>query len=203
MPTLLFWPLVPFVALCCLVVYWVAVAAFLYSAGDIKPAQLTASSSGALSLAVSFSFLSECASEIFVHEIALDLPAPCKDCAIKTFLHVSCACRCFTTHQQTPQHLCPSPLWQHSLPTSQQPSAPSGQTATLLHLLADHCSTCSSTTSSACFGPTSSLLALGKPAAAAMLDLSSHSASCPSLGDLYISYASQQDGQLKGGLFLP
>lgn len=53
MPMLLFWPLIPFLALCCLIVYWVAVAAFLYSAGDIKPMQLTASSSGPYSLAVS------------------------------------------------------------------------------------------------------------------------------------------------------
>ena len=53
MPSLLFWPLAPFLALCCLVVYWVAVAAFLYSASSIVPQQLQAPSSGPLSLSVS------------------------------------------------------------------------------------------------------------------------------------------------------
>lgn len=55
MPSLLFWPLAPFLALCCLVVYWVAVAAFLYSASSIVPQQLQASSNGPLSLSVSAS----------------------------------------------------------------------------------------------------------------------------------------------------
>ena len=53
MPSLLFWPLAPFLALCCLVVYWVAVAAFLYSASSIVPQQLQAPSNGPLSLSVS------------------------------------------------------------------------------------------------------------------------------------------------------
>ncbi len=52
-PTLLFWPLVPFLAICCLVVYWVAVAAYLYSASDIVPQQLQPSTNGILSLSVS------------------------------------------------------------------------------------------------------------------------------------------------------
>ena len=55
MPSLLFWPLAPFLALCCLVVYWVAVAAFLYSASSIAPQQLQAPSNGPLSLSVSAS----------------------------------------------------------------------------------------------------------------------------------------------------
>ena len=55
MPSLLFWPLAPFLALCCLVVYWVAVAAFLYSASSIVPQQLQAPSNGPLSLSVSAS----------------------------------------------------------------------------------------------------------------------------------------------------
>lgn len=53
MPSLLFWPLLPFLAISCLVVYWVAVAAFLYSASSIVPQQLQASSNGPLSLSVS------------------------------------------------------------------------------------------------------------------------------------------------------
>ena len=52
-PTLLFWPLVPFLAICCLVVYWIAVAAYLYSASSIIPQQLQPSSNGLLSLSVS------------------------------------------------------------------------------------------------------------------------------------------------------
>ncbi len=36
-PTLLFFPLFPYVAKVTLVVYWVAVTAFLYSAGSITP----------------------------------------------------------------------------------------------------------------------------------------------------------------------
>ena len=52
-PTLLFWPLVPFLAICCLVAYWVAVAAFLYSASSIVPRQLQPSSTGSYSLSVS------------------------------------------------------------------------------------------------------------------------------------------------------
>ncbi len=52
-PTLLFWPLAPFLAICCLVVYWVAVAAYLYSASDIVPHQLQPSTNGILSLSVS------------------------------------------------------------------------------------------------------------------------------------------------------
>lgn len=54
-PTLLFWPLAPFLAICCLVAYWVAVAAFLYSASSIVPRQLQASSTDAYSLSVSIS----------------------------------------------------------------------------------------------------------------------------------------------------
>ena len=56
MPSLLFWPLAPFLALCCLVVYWVAVAAFLYSASSIVPQQLQASSNSPFSLSVSALF---------------------------------------------------------------------------------------------------------------------------------------------------
>ena len=52
-PTLLFWPLAPFLAICCLVVYWVAVAAYLYSASSIVPQQLQPSTNGLLSLSVS------------------------------------------------------------------------------------------------------------------------------------------------------
>jgi len=43
MPMLLFWPLLPFLAFVALVVYWVAVVAYLYSAGSITPVQLTSS----------------------------------------------------------------------------------------------------------------------------------------------------------------
>lgn len=68
MPMLLFWPLVPFLALCCLVIYWLAVAAFLYSAGDIKPTQLAASTTGALSLAVSIT------SGLHLHHFCVNLP---------------------------------------------------------------------------------------------------------------------------------
>lgn len=53
MPSLLFWPLVPFLAICVLVVYWVAVSAFLFSSGTIVPQQLQASASGPISLSVS------------------------------------------------------------------------------------------------------------------------------------------------------
>lgn len=60
MPLLLFWPLVPFLALCALVVYWVAVAAFLYSAGDISPVQLTASVSDYTTLAVRVLLFPDC-----------------------------------------------------------------------------------------------------------------------------------------------
>lgn len=59
-PTLLFWPLVPFLALCCLVVYWVAVAAYLYSASSIVPLQLQPSTNGLLSLSVSPCCLISC-----------------------------------------------------------------------------------------------------------------------------------------------
>jgi hypothetical protein len=52
MPMLLFWPLLPFLAFACLVVYWVAVAAYLYSAGTIAPHQLSASTQSALTLSV-------------------------------------------------------------------------------------------------------------------------------------------------------
>lgn len=52
MPMLLFWPLVPFVAFCGLVIYWVDVAAYLYSVGTIQPTQITASSQSTLTLAV-------------------------------------------------------------------------------------------------------------------------------------------------------
>ena len=52
-PTLRFWPLLPFLAICCLVVYWVAVAAFLYSASTIVPQQLQPPTNGLLSLSVS------------------------------------------------------------------------------------------------------------------------------------------------------
>ena len=52
-PTLLFWPLAPFLAICCLVVYWVAVAAYLYSVSSIVSQQLQPSTNGLLSLSVS------------------------------------------------------------------------------------------------------------------------------------------------------
>jgi Plasma-membrane choline transporter len=37
MPSLLFFPLLPFLGTCALVVYWVVVTGFLWSAGQVKP----------------------------------------------------------------------------------------------------------------------------------------------------------------------
>lgn len=169
MPTLLFWPLVPFLALCCLIVYWVAVAAFLYSAGDIKPTQLTASSSGPYSLAVSSaSFHQTCITgRACVHGCANSIVQKHHEWGT-----LSCACRCCMTHQPTRQHLFLPRLWHHSLPTSQMLNVLSVQTAILQHLSIDRCNTCSFTTSSACSGPTSLFLGLGKH-------------SCPLMGYLW------------------
>ena len=52
MPLLLFWPLLPFIAFAGLIIYWVAVAAFLYSAGTIEPHQLTSNAQSTLTLSV-------------------------------------------------------------------------------------------------------------------------------------------------------
>ena len=53
MPSLFFFPIIPFIMTVCLIVYWVAVAGYLYSAGTITAKMTTASSSTALTISVS------------------------------------------------------------------------------------------------------------------------------------------------------
>ena len=53
MPSLFFFPIIPFIMTVCLIVYWVAVTGYLYSAGTITAKLTTASSSTALTISVS------------------------------------------------------------------------------------------------------------------------------------------------------
>ena len=53
MPTILVYPILPFIMTVCLVIYWVMVSGYLYSAGTIKPHYTSASSTQSYSLAVS------------------------------------------------------------------------------------------------------------------------------------------------------
>ena len=55
MPSLFFFPILPFIMTVCLIVYWVVVAGYLYSAGTITAKMTTASTSTALTLSVSHS----------------------------------------------------------------------------------------------------------------------------------------------------
>lgn len=52
MPSLFFFPILPFIMTVCLIVYWVVVAGYLYSAGTITAKITTASSSTALTISV-------------------------------------------------------------------------------------------------------------------------------------------------------
>jgi len=53
MPSLFFFPIIPFIMTVCLIVYWVVVAGYLYSAGTITAKMTTASSSTELTISVS------------------------------------------------------------------------------------------------------------------------------------------------------
>ena len=53
MPSLFFFPILPFLMTVCLIVYWVVVAGYLYSAGTIMPKMTTSSPASALSISVS------------------------------------------------------------------------------------------------------------------------------------------------------
>lgn len=52
MPSLFFFPILPYIMTVCLVIYWVAVAGYLYSAGTITPKYTTYSASDALTISV-------------------------------------------------------------------------------------------------------------------------------------------------------
>ena len=53
MPSLFFFPILPFIMTVCLIVYWVVVAGYLYSAGTITAKMTTPSTSSALTISVS------------------------------------------------------------------------------------------------------------------------------------------------------
>lgn len=53
MPSLFFFPILPFIMTTCLIIYWVAVAGYLYSAGDVIIKTVQYSASNALTLSVS------------------------------------------------------------------------------------------------------------------------------------------------------
>lgn len=52
MPSLFFFPILPFLMTTCLIIYWVAVAGYLYSAGDVTIKTVAYSASDALTLSV-------------------------------------------------------------------------------------------------------------------------------------------------------
>ena len=52
MPSLFFFPILPFLMTTCLIIYWVAVAGYLYSAGDVTIKRVAYSASDALTLSV-------------------------------------------------------------------------------------------------------------------------------------------------------
>ncbi|DBA72774.1 hypothetical protein WJX79_010106 [Trebouxia sp. C0005] len=62
MPSLFFFPIIPFIMTVCLIVYWVAVAGYLYSAGTITAKTTTASSSTALTISALYDAASSGAS---------------------------------------------------------------------------------------------------------------------------------------------
>lgn len=53
MPTILVFPILPFIMTVCLVIYWVMVSGYLYSAGTIEPRYTSSSTTQSYSLAVS------------------------------------------------------------------------------------------------------------------------------------------------------
>ena len=53
MPSLFFFPILPFIMTVCLIVYWVVVAGYLYSAGTIVAKTTTGSAATALTISVS------------------------------------------------------------------------------------------------------------------------------------------------------
>ena len=57
MPSILFFPILPFLMVVCLVIYWICVAGYLYSAGTITPTYKDTSSATLLSISVSLSRL--------------------------------------------------------------------------------------------------------------------------------------------------
>ena len=52
MPSLFFFPILPFLMTTRLIIYWVAVAGYLYSAGDVTIKRVAYSASDALTLSV-------------------------------------------------------------------------------------------------------------------------------------------------------
>ena len=55
MPSLFFFPILPFIMTVCLIVYWVVVAGYLYSAGTIVAKTTSGSAATALTISVSSS----------------------------------------------------------------------------------------------------------------------------------------------------
>ena len=80
MPSILFFPILPFLMVVCLVIYWICVAGYLYSAGTITPTYKDTSSATLLSISVSLRRLlhamrrSGCDYSIF-----LTSPVPCQN----------------------------------------------------------------------------------------------------------------------------
>ena len=160
MPSILFFPILPFLMVVCLVIYWICVAGYLYSAGTITPTYKDTSSATLLSISVSLRRLlhamrrSGCDYSIF-----LTSPVPCQN-------------HCQGGKVAPCRHCSTTPAAQHPLPrhlqpptqpqTSQMPSVPTTPTATMPSTGTRSWSTCSYTTSLVCCGPTSSSLALGE-----------------------------------------
>ena len=186
MPSLFFFPILPFLMTVCLIVYWVVVAGYLYSAGTIVAK--TTSGSAATALTISVRHASCIALAEYLHRVdvrccvnagcfTLSGASTCDWCVCRHALQIlysqdwtlkSCdVCRgCMTHHHQEQPHRPPVPHRPHPLQgllPCQMLTVPTTPAVTTTLTGTSSFSTSSSITSSACCGPTSSSLGLGEP----------------------------------------